>query len=352
MNNQKSDGIVLLAKEKGFTSFAALNNVKKSLNTSKVGHTGTLDSFAQGLLVVCTGRLTKLAGQITEFDKSYSAVIKFGQETDTLEYTGEVIKNAPLPTLGSLKAALGQFTGELLQAPPAFSAVHVDGQRASDLARRGIEVEIPKRKITVFSAELKEVELETDSENVLYARVDFSVSKGTYIRCLARDIAEACGSAGHLVGLLRTKVGNFNLSDASGFSLLKDFTIASAKNDVQEYFAAKKAAEKAAESEKSEQKKGPYIPTQKDLLIQQEIREKLCGFSEETSLLCGFENVSLKDENSLSDFRNGKKLLFSMFSSYINCDRDKTLAVFYKETFCGLIEANPAKKLKYKFVIN
>ena len=337
-----NDGIVLLAKEAGLTSFAALNNVKKSLNTGKVGHTGTLDSFAQGLLVVCTGRLTKLAGQITEFDKSYSAVIKFGQETDTLEFTGQTVKNAPLPSLEALKKALTGFTGDLLQSPPAYSAIHVDGQRASDLARKGIEVEIPKRKITVFSAQLMEAECLPGTENVLYARINFSVSKGTYIRCLARDIGAACGSAAHLTGLLRTKVGNFNLKDAAGFSFLKEFTISSVKKNVEEYFSKNEA----------EIKKGPYIPSEKDLLIQEEIRQKIQGFSEETSLLCGFENVYLKNESCLSDFQNGKKLLFSMFTGYISCDREKTLAAFYEKSFSGLIEALPSKKLKYKFVIN
>ena len=111
-----------------------------------------MDSFAQGLLVVCTGRLTKLAGCITEFDKSYSAVIKFGEETDTLEYTGEVIKTANLPTIDALNEAINKFTGKILQAPPAFSAIHVNGKRASDLAREGKTVEIPPRPITVFEA--------------------------------------------------------------------------------------------------------------------------------------------------------------------------------------------------------
>ena len=123
--------------------------------------------FAQGLLVVCTGRLTRLAGNITEFDKSYSAIIKFGQETDTLEYTGNIVKKAPLPTLDDLKDALKKFTGDLLQAPPAYSSIHVDGKRASDLARKGIDVEIPKRKIKVFSAELRDYILSDDK--VLYA---------------------------------------------------------------------------------------------------------------------------------------------------------------------------------------
>ena len=135
MSNLSSpDGIVLLAKKTGLTSFTALNSVKKALNTTKVGHTGTLDSFAQGLLVVCCGRLTRLAGNITEFDKSYEAVIKFGEETDTLEYTGQIIRRAPLPSLEALEASVKKYTGKQLQAPPAFSALHANGKRASDLA--------------------------------------------------------------------------------------------------------------------------------------------------------------------------------------------------------------------------
>ena len=347
---QTNDGIVLLAKQPGVTSFSSLNNVKKSLHTTKVGHTGTLDSFAQGLLVVCTGRMTKLVSHITEFDKSYSAVIKFGEETDTLEFTGEVVKKAPLPSLEVLKTALNAFIGELLQAPPAYSAIHVDGQRASDLARKGIQVEIPKRKITVFSAKLAEYELEKGSDEVLYARVDFSVSKGTYIRCLARDIAEACGSAGHLVGLLRTKVGNFNLSDAAGLSLLEDFSIASAKKNAEDFLIKQKEEEAKKASAVLPKAKTPYVPTEQDILIQTEIKTKIQQFSEETSVLCGFENIHLKTAQNLADFKNGKKILFSNFKEEINVSDTKDLAVFFEENFCGLLE-HSGKKLSYKFVI-
>lgn len=346
-----ADGIVLLAKQPGLTSFASLNNVKKALNTSKVGHTGTLDSFAQGLLVVCTGRLTKLAGNITEFDKSYSAVIKFGEETDTLEYTGNIVRRAPLPSLESLKKALKDFTGPLLQAPPAFSAIHVDGKRASDLARQGIEVEIPKRKISVFSADLVEVRFSEDGRSLLYARINFSVSKGTYIRCLARDIAQACGSAAHLTGLLRTKVGNFTLEDAAGFSFLEEFTI---ENSVKaaEVFLKTQEANKQQNIESAQKIRKPYIPSYQDLEIQKQIKQSLYNFSEETSKLCGFENICLNSEKSLYDFRNGKKLIQSMFTQEISFVKNKILAVFFKNDFCGLIELSENKKLKYKFVLN
>ena len=170
--------IVLLSKLSGFTSFSSLYSVKRAFNTQKVGHTGTLDSFAQGLLVVCTGSLTRIAGKITEFNKVYEAVLKFGEETDTLECTGKIIKKTELPLLSDLKNALKKFTGELFQVPPVYSALHVGGKRASDVARSGKSVKLPERKITVFDSELLETSLTPDNR-VSEARIKFSVSKGT-----------------------------------------------------------------------------------------------------------------------------------------------------------------------------
>ena len=234
------DGIVLLAKQPGLTSFSSLFNVKKALKTTKVGHTGTLDSFAQGLLVVCTGRLTRLAGNITEFDKEYKAVISFGSETDTLEYTGNIIKETALPTEQALISAVESFIGPQQQVPPQFSALHVNGKRASDIARKGGEISLPPRPITVYKAEITELEKNAQGlvENCM---ITFRVSKGTYIRSLARDIADKCGSSGHLIGLYRTRVGNFCIEDAAGFSLLSDFTISACKKAVESW---KKADEK------------------------------------------------------------------------------------------------------------
>ncbi len=215
--------LVLLAKCPGRTSFSSLFSVKHALGTKKVGHTGTLDSFAEGLLVVCTGALTRIASRITAFDKEYEAVIAFGSETDTLDPYGAAVRTAPLPSKESFVDAFNAFKGELMQKPPAFSALHVDGKRASDLARKGVEVDVPERKISVFSSHIKEIQ-EKDGL-VEYAHVVFHVSKGTYIRSLARDIAGACGSAAHLIGLRRTKVGSFRLEDAAGYGFLEPFSI-------------------------------------------------------------------------------------------------------------------------------
>ena len=330
-NLSSPDGIVLLAKKPGLTSFASLHSVKKALGTTKVGHTGTLDSFAQGLLVVCTGRLTKLAGCITEFNKNYSAVIKFGEETDTLEYTGEVIRTAPLPSIDSLNEAIKKYSGNILQAPPAFSAIHVNGKRASDLAREGKTVEIPPRPITVFSANLIETKL-TDEGLVEYCKIDFSVSKGTYIRCLARDIAKEAGSAGHLVGLYRTRVGNFDIKDAAGFNELGKFTIDSA----------------------IEQSKIQNTERPDDTELKEEIRNTIRGFDKETSTLCGFTNLTLVDEQAEKDYCNGKPIRSALFGTNLHDLPNNTVCAVFSNTnlFRGLIEKESGGRLRHRFVIN
>ena len=336
------DGIVLLAKTPGCTSFTSLNSVKKALGTSKVGHTGTLDSFAQGLLVVCTGRLTRLAGQITAFDKAYSAVIKFGEETDTLEYTGRVVRSAPLPTREEFEKAVAAHTGALMQTPPAFSAIHIDGKRASDLTRSGKEAVIPPRPVTVYGAEIKAVE--TDSEGkVLYALIDFSVSKGTYIRSLARDIGKACGSAAHLIGLYRTKVGNFRIEDAAGYDAVKDFSITSAVNKMKEELARVKETEKK-----------PFVLTPEEEALQQQIRDTKRQFDKETSLLCGFENLTLKDDAAEKDFCNGKPLRSALFGTDLHAIKPDTLLAVFSQTgtFRGLIEKESGGRICHRFVIN
>ncbi len=327
------DKIVLLAKMPGITSFTSLYNVKRAFNTTKVGHTGTLDNFAQGLLVVCTGRLTKLAGNIIEFDKSYRAVIKFGAETDTLDYEGEVVKEAALPDEQTIRKVVASFVGEQNQTPPVFSAIHVDGKRASDLVRKGVDVELPSRKICVYSADILDIELTQDGK-VSSCLIDFSVSKGTYIRCLARDIGKACGSAAHLIGLFRTRVGNFKISDAAGFDTLPSFDI---KTCVE--FAAQKKIKAQAD----------------DLNIQEQIRIKARDFDEETASLCGFKILHLKDFQSEQDFRFGRPLHKSFFTEQVKIENSQDLfAVFSVENgFCGLLECKDFERqyLKYKMVI-
>ncbi|MCL2800793.1 MAG: tRNA pseudouridine(55) synthase TruB [Treponema sp.] len=196
-------GIIFFNKKPGVTSFDALRDIKRFLGTKKVGHTGTLDKFASGLLIVLAGKALKLSQWFTNCDKKYIGKIRFGIETDTLDPEGVVIAEADLPSREKTEQVLAQFTGEILQAPPAYSAIHINGKRASDLARSGIQPEMKKRPVTIY--ELKLLSFESP-----FAEIFVHCSSGTYIRSLARDIALAAGSRAHLTALKRTNVGNFN----------------------------------------------------------------------------------------------------------------------------------------------
>ena len=332
------DKIVLLAKQPGVTSFTSLYNVKRAFNTTKVGHTGTLDNFAQGLLVVCTGRLTRLAGKITEFDKSYKAVIKFGSETDTLDYEGNIIRNAELPDEKTVREVINSFIGEQKQTPPAFSAIHIEGKRASELVRKGLEVELPSRQITVYDAKILEIKKD-ENDKVIACLVDFSVSKGTYIRCLARDIGNACSSAAHLIGLYRTRVGDFNVENAAGFNLLPKFDIENA----------------IAISEKFKLEGHKKADRENDLKFQKEILETSCDLDEQTALLCGFKILHLKDEQSEQDFRFGRPLHKTFFAEQIYMESEQDLFAVFSQTanFCGLVNCKNLEKqyVGYKMVI-
>ena len=206
-NNIAPDGLILLHKRPGVTSFDALRDIKRLIGSGKAGHTGTLDKFAEGLLLVLTGRALKLSRWFTHCDKQYEGTIRFGAETDTIDPEGSVIATAPLPTREAVEQAISRFTGEIEQAPPAYSAIHIDGERASTLARRGEAPEMRKRPVTIYRLEL--VAWEPPD-----ARIFVHCSGGTYIRSLARDIALAAGSRAHLSALLRTQVAGFKLENA------------------------------------------------------------------------------------------------------------------------------------------
>ena len=196
--------MILFHKPPGITSFDALRDIKRELGTGKVGHTGTLDKFAEGLLLVLTGRALKLSKWFTHCGKQYEGTICFGTETDTLDPEGSPIASAPVPSREAVEQVLPQFTGEILQAPPAYSAIHIDGKRASVLARRGEIREMRKRPVTIHALELR-------SWEPPFAKIFVHCSGGTYIRSLARDIALAAGSRAHLTALVRTQVAGFKL---------------------------------------------------------------------------------------------------------------------------------------------
>jgi len=219
-----NSGLILLNKKPDITSFDALRDIKRALGTGKVGHTGTLDKFASGLLIVLVGKALRLSQWFTHCDKKYIGKIRFGEETDTLDPEGKIIAQAAHPSRKNVESVLPKFNGSIMQAPPAFSAIHINGKRASDLSRGGKEVEMKKREVTIYKLELL-------SWEPPFAEIFVHCSSGTYIRSLTRDIALAAGSRAHLIELKRTHVGGFVL-DTEEFSRRhvdekkeKDYTI-------------------------------------------------------------------------------------------------------------------------------
>jgi tRNA pseudouridine55 synthase len=214
-------GWLVLEKPRGLGSTQAVAAAKRNLREAgyakvRIGHGGTLDPLAEGVLPIALGEATKLAGRMLDASKVYEFTIRFGEETDTLDTEGTVIERSErLPTRQEIAAVLPQFTGPIEQVPPAYSALKVDGRRAYDLARSGEEVELATRRVTVFELTIIAA---ADSEVTLRAHV----SKGTYIRSLARDIARALGTVGHVTYLRRTKAGPFTLDPAISLDRLNE----------------------------------------------------------------------------------------------------------------------------------
>ena len=200
------NGILLIDKPSGITSFQALSPIKRKLGV-KVGHTGTLDRFASGLLVVLAGSMTRMNPLFTGFDKVYEAVFTFGKTTTTLDPEGEVTDEGPVPGREEVLSVLSRFTGKQKQVPPKFSAVHVGGRRAYQAALGGEEVELAPRDIIIY--ELNAISYEAPELTLI-----ISCSKGTYVRALARDIAASLGTYAYVSQLKRSAVGGFRLEGA------------------------------------------------------------------------------------------------------------------------------------------
>lgn len=214
-------GWIILDKPLGLGSTQGVAAVKRvcreaGLGKVKVGHGGTLDPLATGVLPIALGEATKLTGRMLDGAKEYSFTIAFGAETDTLDLEGQVVATSEVrPSLAAIEAALPRFTGRIEQVPPAYSALKVDGERAYDLARAGEAVELKARSVTIFELRLIGYE---GRALTLHAHV----SKGTYIRSLARDIARALGTVGHVTMLRRTKAGPFTLDQAISLDKLNE----------------------------------------------------------------------------------------------------------------------------------
>ncbi|MBE6810825.1 MAG: tRNA pseudouridine(55) synthase TruB [Ruminococcaceae bacterium] len=201
-------GLLLLDKPKDITSFGAVAKTKKLTGEKRVGHTGTLDPMATGVLPILIGRATVLSQYLIEADKSYNATIKLGIATDSCDITGNVISQSDVNCKDNdIECVLRQFLGRQMQTPPMFSAIKQNGVRMYELARRGEVVDIPAREIEVFSLDKKSC-LNEQNEFV----IECTVSKGTYIRSLCRDIGEILGCGATLTSLRRTKTAGFDIS--------------------------------------------------------------------------------------------------------------------------------------------
>lgn len=214
-------GFILFDKPAGRTSFDALRDLKHAHPGVKIGHTGTLDSFATGLLVIVAGSYGHLAPWFVGLDKEYEASIRFGVETDTLDPAGTCVAKGPLPRIEDLHAILPRFLGPQKQTPPSYSAVRVAGRRASDRVRSGESPELPPRDIRID-------EITVLGWNSPDLKVRIRCSSGTYVRSLARDLALASGTRAHVAALRRFKVGPFSVGDADSELRLLDPSSATA----------------------------------------------------------------------------------------------------------------------------
>ena len=212
-------GILNINKEVGISSSKCVSLVKKALDTRKVGHTGTLDLEAGGVLPIVIGKATRVSDFLMDEDKEYITEAIFGKRTDTLDYDGEVVDTSDKTfTREDLEEAIKDFTGEITQIPPMYSALKVNGQKLYDLARKGIEVERKKRQVNIYSFEIIDFDFPK-------ATFKITCSKGTYIRTLIDDLGEKLGSFAYVNSLTRSKVGDFYIEDAIDSKDLLDMNL-------------------------------------------------------------------------------------------------------------------------------
>ena len=219
------DGVIIINKQKNFTSHDVVNVIRKKLNIKKVGHTGTLDPNATGVLPILVGKATKISKYLIEHDKTYIATIKLGEKTDTGDSEGQVIEEKLVPTdlkKEDINNALQSFLGKQKQVPPMYSAIKINGKKLYEYAREGKEVKLEAREIEIYKIQLLEYK---------NSKIKFEVecSKGTYIRTLCEDIAKKLGTVGYMEELQRTKVNNFKIGDSV---LLDDITLENVKENL------------------------------------------------------------------------------------------------------------------------
>ncbi len=213
------NGIINVYKEKGFTSFDVVAKMRGIFHQRKIGHTGTLDPDAEGVLPVCLGKATKVCDLLTDKDKEYEAVLLLGIATDTEDITGHVLQTAEVAVAKEqVEEVISSFIGTYEQVPPMYSALKVQGQKLCDLARKGITIERKSRTVTIYDIEILEY-------NLPEVRMRVHCSKGTYIRTLCKDIGEKLGCFGCMKSLLRTRVSDFSIKSAHKLSELENIDV-------------------------------------------------------------------------------------------------------------------------------
>ena len=213
------NGIINVYKEKGYTSFDVVARMRGICGQKKIGHTGTLDPDAEGVLPVCLGKATKVCDMLTDSDKAYRAVMQLGVETDTQDMTGTILKEADTSGLAEqyVMGAVMQFEGEIFQVPPMYSALKVNGKKLCDLARAGVTVERKARPVTIYKIFVENIELP-------YVTMTVSCSKGTYIRTLCHDIGAKLGCGAAMKSLVRLQAAGYRIEDAYKLDALQEFS--------------------------------------------------------------------------------------------------------------------------------
>ena len=210
-------GWICLDKPEDVTSTQAVSRVRRIFNAQKAGHAGTLDPLATGILPIALGEATKTVPFLMDADKAYSFTIAWGRSTATCDREGETVAQSDVrPALAEIEAVLPRFVGEISQVPPAYSAIKVGGERAYDLARAGETVELAARPVTIHSARV------VGAPDADHVTIEIECGKGTYVRALARDLAEILGACGHVSALRRTRVGRFTEQSAATLEFLED----------------------------------------------------------------------------------------------------------------------------------
>jgi tRNA pseudouridine55 synthase len=208
-------GLIIVDKPVGPTSHAVVSAVRRGSGVRKVGHAGTLDPGASGVLVLCLGPATRLSEFLASGTKYYQAVVRFGRSTDTYDASGEAVsESGRVPTLEEIETVLPDFIGELDQVPPAYSAIKLKGKRAYQLARAGVELELEPRRVTIHA-------LRVLGYQPPDLRLQVECSAGTYVRSLAHDLGQSLSTGAHLAGLRRTQAASFSLSDAVPLAALE-----------------------------------------------------------------------------------------------------------------------------------